>query len=215
MILSFPREIVLSETLGLELWNEIEERNIVQAQGIANLGYALTGRSVKTSDAVDELLAANEDGNNTLNCNEFLNLSCDKYLNKVNIKEWGNVHSIYGELASRLRRKKLTSLEPHSNLLLARETRDGIDQMCSSLIMNDIYETEIMASLKKEYNIDNCANEFERKNLYQKLSYECNKYCINWGTGDSKHWDYTFGNELLHHLAKLKVMEKNGTLSVF
>ena len=208
----FFREIVLSETLSTELWNEIEERGVVQAEGIARLGYALTGRPIHTSDAVDELWAADEDGNNIMSSSEFLNYSADKLMKDVDVGDWNKIHTVYGSLASRLRRDSNIALEPHANLLLARENREQIDDMCSQLILNELEMEKTLTHLEKTYDFSACKNDNEKKTLTNQLAYECSKYQIKWGSGDVKTWDCGFGHRLLRQLAELKVMEKSGAM---
>ena len=182
--------------------------------GIARLGYALTGRPIGSSEAVDELWAADEDGNNIMSSSEFLNYSADKFINDVDPNDWNQVHHVLGTVAQRIRRNTNTCLAPHDNLLLARQNREEIDCMCADLIASETSMEEVLAEVQQTYRLDQCKNEKEKRILKMDLAFECAKYKINWGSGDSKSWDYDYGYQLFNMLATLKVMELNGKLTL-
>lgn len=88
------REIVLTEILSTELFTEIERRGSAHPQGIARLGHALTSRTIATSEAVDELCVADEDGNSMMSSTEFLNYSANQFLSECPAESWHQIHDV-------------------------------------------------------------------------------------------------------------------------
>ena len=169
--------------------------------------YAITSRPVATSEAVDELWAADEDGNNMMSSNEYLKYSAEKYLKDVGPDAWHRVHGVYGNIAHRMRRNVGVSLEPYDNLLLARRGREELDNACIQLILKEKQVEVILSKLLDQYDIEECRTRKERKDKKNKLAIVCQKYHLRWGWGDSKDWDYDYGHSLLKALAERIYLE--------